>query len=94
MDTIYYIAGEIKPCRVRISVKDDPNTKVTVSSAKWELHRKNGQVIESGFCTISDDILSWMMEIKNRGRYCLCLTCYIGTAIIIRSWEVYCRNCH
>lgn len=94
MNTLLYKAGEIKPCRVKVSVEDDPTANVAISSAKWELHKKDGQIIESGSCAISGNIVSWTMGIMNKGRYCLCLTCYIGTAIIIESWEVHCRNCH
>lgn len=73
----------------------DPNAKVVVQSATWELHKTaSGEVVSQGACVVSDgNLLTFMLNVEEPSNYHLLITCTIGAEIFKTTAGVICRDC-
>lgn len=92
---IRIMPGERRQQRVRI-YGCDPNAKVVVQSATWELHKDvGGNVVGQGSCVITEgNLLTFMLTVDKPGRYHLLLTCSIGPEIYKTTAGVIVCDCH
>lgn len=91
MGTLEYDVGEIKYASATIR-SADKSEQIVIRSAKWELYEKPDQILQSGIygdsekpeaCLVNDNIVSALVEGKEKGNYILKFTVEIGPERII-----------
>lgn len=91
MGTLEYDIGEIKYASATIRTTNK-GEKIVIRSAKWELYEKLGVILQSGTygdannpeaCLVNDNVVSALIEGKEKGNYILKFTIEIGPERII-----------
>lgn len=91
MGTLEYDVGEIKYASATIR-STNKGEKIVIRSAKWELYEKPEVILQSGTygdtsnpeaCLVNDNVVSALVEGKERGNYILKFTVEIGPERII-----------